>query len=261
MRARYSWLGLTGLIAITVAGAPAAAQRNDPLPRFEDPLCPGIIGLEVEAAEAMVGRIRARAEEAGLRLADEDGCKPNLLVAFIRDGQGYLKRLSRETPYMFDSLNVSERQKLLAHPGPVHVLSQIRTRSRDGMSVYGRENLVNPPQTEMWSAHSRIYTPTRQDITQSLVLMAPAGIEGMSVGQLADYAVMRALAPAITDRIEAEGNSILNLFDVPADQRPAGMTAKDIAALATLYKGMPNLPASARLAELRSKDGAADEAE
>jgi len=250
MSARLWWLGFGGLIAGMLTAVPAAAQRDDPLPRFEDPLCPGIVGLEVEAAEAMVGRIRSRAEEFGLRLAGEESCDPNMIVAFIRDGREYLQRLSGERTYMFESLGVQERKELLSHEGPVHVLPQIRTRSRDGMVVPRRENLIQPPQTEMWMAHSRIYTPTRQDITSVLVLIDPAAIGDMTVSQLADYAAMRAFAPDVPQLRDAAGGSILTLFEAGSQERPAGLTETDRSTLATLYKGPPNLPASTRLAEL-----------
>jgi len=250
MGVRSSLLGLASVLAAIVIASPVTARQDDPLPRFEDPLCPGIAGLQVEAAETMVGRIRSRAEELGLRLADAEGCEPNMIVAFIPDGQGYLQRLSDESPTMFESLRAQDRRELLAHEGPVHVLPQIRTRSRDGMVVPRRENLIQPPQTEMWMAHSRIYTATRQDITSVLVLIDPAAIAGMTVDQLADYAAMRAFAPAVSELRAAEGGSILALFEGPAEERPAGLTESDRATLATLYDGPPNLPASTRLAEL-----------
>jgi hypothetical protein len=151
---------------------------------------------------------------------------------------------------MFESLEVHERRKLLEHEGPVHVLTQIRTRSRDGMVVPRRENLAQPPQTEMWMAHSRIYTATRQDITSALVLIDPTAIAGMTTDQLGDYVAMRAFAPALPERREAESGSILTLFDAPAEERPAALTASDLATLAILYDGPANVPGSARLAEL-----------
>jgi hypothetical protein len=260
MGARLCWLGLAGLMAATFTWAPAAAQRGDPLPRFEDRLCPGIVGLKVGAAEGMVARIRSRAEQAGLRLAGEEGCEPNLIVAFIPDGQAYLQRLSSERGYMFESLGVQERRKLLAHEGPVHLLLQIRTRSRDGRPVPRRDNLVQPPQTEMWMAHSRIYTATRQDITSALMLIDPTAIGGMSIDQLGDYAAMRAFAPALPGGRTSQSGSILALFDAPTEARPAALTASDLATLKTLYEGLPNLPASARLAQAgrAAKAGAPD---
>jgi len=253
MHASLRWLGPRGLFAAGLLGAiisaaPAAAQREDPLPRFEGPLCPGIVGLKVEAAEMMVARIRDHAEDLRVRVADTESCEPNLIVAFIDDGQDYLQRLNDERGYMFESLSLQERRELLAHEGPVHVLTDVQTRSRDGMVVGRRENLTSPPQTEMWMAHSRIYTPTRQDIVSALVLVDRGAISGMTLDQLADHAVMQAF---VVDRPELrqEGrDSILDLFAAPKDERPAGLTASDLTLLSTLYEGPTNLRASTRLA-------------
>jgi len=258
MGARHRWLCLVGLLAATFAGVPAAAQRDEPLPRFQDPVCPGIVGLRQDAAEMMVGRIRENAEELGIRLADAEGCEPNLLVVFLEDGQDYLRRLSAERSYMFEDLNPQERRNLLAHEGPVHVLTQVRTRSRDGMIVPRRENLVDPPQTEMWMAHSRIYTPTRKDIVSSLVLIDRDEVGGMGVSQLADFATMRVFTADRPELRPASSSSILNLFDAPEAERPAGLTASDRAVLSTLYQGPANLRASSRLAELEQSRTAPD---
>jgi hypothetical protein len=256
MRAPLRRLGPAGLFAaallgVIVGAAPAAAQRDDPLPRFEGPLCPGIVGLKVEAAEMMVARIRDHAQDLGVRLADTESCEPNLIVAFINDGQDYLQRLSTERGDMFESLGVQERRELLADEGPVRVLAQVRTRSRDGMVVPRRVDLVNPPQTEMWMAHSRIYTPTRQDIVSALVLVDRGAISGMTLDQLADHAVMRAFVTERSDLRGVEGGSILDLFGAPEGERPAGLTASDLALLSTLYEGPANLRASARIAGLQ----------
>jgi len=255
MSAYLHRLRLAALFAALCSAAPAVAQRDDPLPRFEDPLCPGIVGLKVEAAEAMVGRIRMRAEELGLRTAPADGCEPNMIVGFIPDGRGYLQRLKRERSPIFESLGLREREDLLAHDGPVHVLAQIRTRSRDGMVVPRSNGLVQPPQTEMWMAHSRIYTATRQDITSVLLLIDPAAIGGMTLDQLADYSAMRAFAPALPQEQEVKEGSILTLFDAPAESRPTQLSPADGAALAALYDGLPNLPASARIAAIGRASG------
>jgi len=261
MSARLRWPGLTTLLAAIVMAAPAAAQRDDPLPRFQDPLCPGIVGLQVEAAEMMVGRIRAHAEDLGIRLAEAEGCEPNVIVAFIEDGQDYLQRLSAGRGSMFEALSPQERRELLAQDGPVHVLTQVRTRSRDGMVVGRRENLVDPPRTQMWMAHSRIYTPTRQDIVSALVLVDREAIGGMTVNQLADYAAMRAFIVDQPGLRTEGGGSILDLFDLPEGERPAGLTMSDLALLSSLYEGPANLRASARLAELNRAPSVRPEAE
>ena len=94
-RFRSLTLLLTTAVAATLAApVPALAQSDeDPIARFEDPLCPGVAGLTQDAAEAMVGRIRANAEALGLRLAQNGDCRANLDVAFVKDGHAYLSRL------------------------------------------------------------------------------------------------------------------------------------------------------------------------
>ena len=59
---------------------------DKPLARIEDRLCPGVIGLKQDAAELMVDRIRWNAERLDMWMADETGCSPNLIIAFVEDG-------------------------------------------------------------------------------------------------------------------------------------------------------------------------------
>ena len=65
-------------------------MHSEPLARFQDPICPGILGLPRGFAEAMVDRIRfdARrlridaAAETVLSLFDPGGARPAELTAF-----------------------------------------------------------------------------------------------------------------------------------------------------------------------------------
>src|SRR5690606_38971460 len=66
----------------------AAAVRGANLSR--------VAGLQLEAAEAMVGRIRANLTEFGRQLAPESTCEPNLVVAFVEDSREFLRRMERE---------------------------------------------------------------------------------------------------------------------------------------------------------------------
>ena len=56
---------------------------DKPLARIADRLCPGVIGLRQGAAELMIDRIRWNAERLGMWMADDTGCSPNLIVAFV----------------------------------------------------------------------------------------------------------------------------------------------------------------------------------
>ncbi len=242
---RSSIAGLAALAAaITASPAVADGIDDQPLARFEERLCPGVIGMQADYAAAVVARIRENAERLGLRTAPADDCKANMIVAFLGDGQDYLQRLSRERGWMFESMDESEKRALLAQTGPTRAWITTETRTRDGLWIGRRENLVALPQAAMWSAHSKIYTPTREDITAAMVLIDRDAIEGRSLTQLADYATLHGLAdhvPATADGVA----SIQQLFDT--ESAPEGLTAFDMTYLERLYSAIPNVPASTRL--------------
>ncbi len=243
---RRALAGLTGL-AIAFSAAPASADgiRNDPLARFSAPVCPGVFGLARESAGVMIDRVRRNLEELDIRLAPDGACEANLIIAVVADGQEYLDRVEREQGYLFDPLTRSERTKLMSQPGPARVWIQTAQVTRDGIPVGVRENLVEVPNARMWSAHSRIYVPTRRDISRATILIDREAAEGLTIGQIADYATLYGLS----ERVPAFGgdvDSIQTLFEDGTEGSTA-LTAVDRAFLNRLYTLPPNLPATALL--------------
>ena len=89
---------------ISIIGDPL----DNPLPRFEDWVCPGVLGLKEDAAAYIIERLRYNAEQFGLRLAKDDGsCEPNLIVAFVEDPQNQLVQLAKSQGYMLAGLAVA----------------------------------------------------------------------------------------------------------------------------------------------------------
>lgn len=241
------------LAATATFAIPAAAQvfggemRSTPLPRFQEPLCPGVAGLRVEPAEMVVGRIRDNAQSLGLRLGDPATCRANVLVAVLDDGKAYVNDLRERRPYIFEALNKDQRERLFDVSAPARSWLRVVTRTRDGMVVGKRETLDIPPQTSMAMAHSKIYQATRRDILSAGVLIDAAAVPTVSLLQLADYATMRALAGDSAEQIAMAGGTILTLFDDPG-AAPPEMTEADRIFLRTVYATMPNNPAAATLA-------------
>ncbi len=237
----------TALTALVLA-TPASADGilDEPLPRFEDRLCPGIIGMEQEYAELMVTRLRMNAESFGLRLASEGDCDPNLLIAIVDDSRAYLEDLMDRRGYLFRDMSPADREAMLDDAGASGVWHQTAAHTRDGIRVGRRDNLAQIPEAGMWQAHSRIYRPVRHDITYALVLLNREDVRGTTLRQLADYATLRALATEFPEEAGAAQASMLTLF-VAGAQRPEELTPFDRAWLARLYEGIPNLPASTRL--------------
>lgn len=209
-----------------------------PLARFEDRLCPGVVGLEEDFAFAFNARIRANPHALGIRLSPDD-CRANFLIVFAEDGEALLRNLIDESPQYFRYLDSGEIADILA-PGPVHVWTNVEPRTLTGMPIAKVRNLAAMPAMRVSGAHSRIYTAARNDIVSVLITFDRDAVRGFSLRQLADYATMRGLAQTRIPR-EAVMDSILTLFD--SETPPVGLTQFDQAYLRSLYDGIPNLPA------------------
>jgi hypothetical protein len=250
--------------ARAITGA-TSAIRHEPLPRFEDWLCPGVMGLTVDAASLMIDRIRDSAQRLGLRLTKDDGkCSPNFIVAFVDDGQASLRRIADNFGWVFEGMSLKERRDLLQEEGAARVWITTLMRTRDGMPRPRSVSLTDPPQVHTWMAHSKIYLAVREDITRVVVLFDKEGVKGKTLLQLADYATMRGLAR--TRPVDGDGrimDTILALFD-PQGSPPSQLTEFDRAYLAAVYEGLPNRPGLTKVLgvnrELRRQAGDAEEA-
>lgn len=221
--------------------------RTEPLARFQDKVCPGILGLPLDAATLMVDRIRYDAERVGLELANDEKCVPNILIAFVRNGQAELQELKRKRGYLFSAISVEELRELTHDAGPVHAWSSTVVKTRDGVAFQGREEGGSIPTAQVSMSDSRIFLANRRDISYSIVAIDIAAINGMSVVQIADYAAMRALARTRPAKSNAPADTILSLFDGPGPH-PFEWTNFDLAYMRSLYGEGANLPAYAKIA-------------
>jgi len=224
---------------------------ESPLARFEDRLCPGIVGLEPDFAALMIDRVRTNAALLDIRLMP-DGCDANFIIAFVDDGEAMLRRMMEESPQYFQYLDSGEKHEIL-QPGPAHVWANVEPRTLTGMPIAQVRNLVNPPRMHIHAAHSRIYTPNRNDITSVMITFDTDAVRGLNLGQLADYATMRGLAQTRPSGDMAI-DSILSLFAHPPDDPnwapPQRLTEFDRAYLRSLYAGPANLPASRKMSNV-----------
>jgi hypothetical protein len=226
---------------------------EEALPRFETPLCPGVVGLKPGAAGSMIDRIRANAARLDIALAEGD-CSPNLVVAFVDDGRSLLNDLRRNRPQIFRLVSADERTELLREKAPVRVWNNIATRWTGAGPP--PEPGVKP---SVWGQLNRLYMPESHDIVSALVLFDREAVLGMTLDQLADYATMRGLShtrPASADEPMA---TILSLFEGHG-QGPDALTSFDIGYLQSLYRGASNLSAAHKLLGVRRQAANAQDA-
>ncbi|HEY1124681.1 MAG TPA: hypothetical protein VGE65_03540 [Sphingobium sp.] len=230
---------------------------HDPLARFSEPVCPGVLGLPADAAGIIVDRIRYDAERVGAPIEAATPCKANILIVFTRDGGAEVRKLLKTRGYLFDGIETPEARELKEAAGPVRAWNVTQLRNRHGqeqnptfatmsMSIdsnpgFGPLRVINVPTSD-----SRVFLASRVDITASVVVIDLGAIDGMPVAQIADYAAMRALARTRPAEGDTAASTILSLFD-PTSAHPREMTAFDLAYLRSLYDAGSNVPASVKL--------------
>jgi hypothetical protein len=215
--------------------------RDEPLARFDDRACPGVIGMTQEYAEQIVGRFRQVAEEYKIPLAPNGNCEPNIVLAFTQDARADLQAFQAKTKELSIELKPDERRELLDEPGPVKVYSVVERRMQNGATMPKRQNLTDIPQATMEGGQSLISTATEQHIVKVVVLVNRDAAIGKSLSQLSDYAIMRALARTRDAKGANAPDSILSLFDPGGEPPPAGLTDFDRAYLTALYEGSPHV--------------------
>ncbi|MGN7999886.1 hypothetical protein [Sphingomonas sp. 22176] len=192
---------------------------DDPLARFNEPVCFITSGLAQATLEQIGDRLAADAEQAGLRLAGA-GCHPNVAILFVNGVEATLKRLEHDRAVLFGTRKPADLHDLSRQPGPVRAWNNIR--------------MVQVPLNE----GSRLVSDVRMDIVNAIVLVERSAVVGRTTNQIADYAVMRALA-VIRPRRAIGRDTILSLFDT-AGSPPAEMTVFDRGYLRGLYNGAGN---------------------
>jgi hypothetical protein len=213
------------------------------LPRFWKPVCPGVTGLRLDYAEAMVARMRENVTRMKGPLAATN-CSPNLVVAFEDDGRTLLSDLKRDRPDIFGLVSQAEQAELLTGEAPVRVWNNIAPRWTGGGA---------PPRdwqhASVWGQLNRNAMPVSYDIVSTLVVFNRAAAEGMTLTQLADYATMRGLSHTRPATGEQPMTTILSLFEGNTGS-PEQLTDFDLGYLRSLYWWQPNASAAHRFADV-----------
>ena len=222
------------------------------LVRFAQPVCPGAVGLAAAQNRAVVARLRVVAATAGVPLAKEPACKPNLLV-MVTDDKLLLARRIRAAlanPGL-------ESVAVPATSGPAIVLHLegqrdangqmigVKEESGDGRSGYG--------EVEVFTS-DRIRPGTSPTFLASIMVIEPAALDGLTTVQLADHAAMRLLARTDPARVPASAPTILSILDAPiGTQVPITLTTWDLAFLKGLYASTDRTYSGAQRREIRDR--------
>lgn len=230
---------------------------DQPLSRYQAPLCPKVIGMGDRMDTYVSDRIRSNALEAGVEVAGE-GCQANALLIVTDNQDKLIAGMKKNHPGLF-GVSASRRIKAAQDRGDAAIVwSSFIAQGplgRDGgaSDVVAGNSLDGAFANAGGAAQERRLTrASRYEITYSVektfttLVFDVDRLNGVHLDQLSDFATLRILGrPQPTVEIEEErASSILTLFDAKPSDAPRTMTGLDRAYLKGLYAMRPNDPSS-----------------
>jgi hypothetical protein len=251
----------------------------DPVPgrylsRWTDPVCVGVVNLDVRVAQDVADRISDIAEEMGLKVANQ-GCKPNInIIATNNPRQLATEFVARRKRDLMPNISgASQKRRALetfqTSDAAIRwwYLNEIRTETGMragrvmGDAVSDRGFAGEPIFIE--SLASRLWRAESDEFVQAYVIIDPTKLTHLNSLQLADYLAVVTLAQISPEADTSTYDSILNVI-ADADAAPS-MTNWDRAYLTGLYsqvRTLSSLRASTtevRLAIARAADRLSDQ--
>jgi hypothetical protein len=232
------------------------------LARFADEVCPFVVGFNAEYGAKIDARIRKIAAEAGAEPGGKK-CVPNLVVAVVDDGREFTRELYRLYPGQFTGMDNGQRKRLLNSQATARSWTVVGLHNEDGQALglstasesdtRGDGSSIkfgNGVKVLRVSSASIINPPTQQEIELAYVVIETRATLGKKLMQVADYAAMRGMMRSRPEKLAADDNTILRLFEPGVTDGPAALTPSDRAYLASLYYGRGNRSAASQMGQI-----------
>jgi hypothetical protein len=244
--------------------------------RFEDRICPKVIGLTEPYKTQVTDRIRQVAKATNIAVAAE-ACTPNLVVIIAAAKRAMIDTLRKSRPAYFDGVAGDQLKRLADSARPFAAWQVTDEVAADGMPIGKGSGLptgsngareigpaVRNPDTfvegdfarlRTTESPSRLRTTTKARVLSSVVIVESGAVSGATIDQLADFAFVKAMLPTEMREHEAPASSILSLFNpgVTPERGPQSVTWWDVAFLKSLTSTGSDKNADIQKAEIRDQ--------
>jgi hypothetical protein len=186
-------------------------------------------------------------------------CAPNVLMMFVQDSDAAFAMFEQKRPDLLQT-STKDQRRTLSQPGwPVRwfygqVIEGLGGRgaspNASGLAQAPGALMDLPVLNE--GALSRINSPAQLSIKGVTILVDVPRVANVSFDALSDYLAFGILSRTRLDAAP-DASSIVSLFQVEAQDRPAGMTDLDRAMLKALYKLPVNRSAAVHRNQMASE--------
>ena len=225
---------------------------SEQLARFEDEICPMVIGMPREWTGSLTRMIRENVVAVGGK-AGKPGCTVNAAVIFIDQPLELIKALAADEPGFFN-LTPRQLQEFTSTQRPIASWHVTDTRAREGEEL-GQVGKIGgfPANAKIvrQATDSRLVSNVREDMLVGFVVFDRMATPGKTLRQLADISTMHLLLDINQRAGERDPGSILSLFEERADgmSAPARLSKFDRGALRGFYTQRQNNRSARQQAE------------
>lgn len=223
------------------------------LARWEDGICPKVLGLIPALAAPVAQRVRDVAAQVGAPVNPQPDCKPNIEIVFTNAPQGFLDDILKTHPALLGYHDTAEQEKegaRVLYPIQAWYLTQtVDIRGKTELDVSrgvgsGFKLDFGPARPPMWSPDARVGDVTgnrlgdglRSAFNHILVVADPSKLTGYDRSAQADYIAMLSLTQFATLNGCQQLVSIVSLLLPGCTGKPDGLTDNDMAYLQGLYR-------------------------
>jgi len=231
-------------------GALTPAPPRGQIARFEHEICPRAIGFDETQRFAVENRIRRVARGVGMKATDKRDCRINLLVIAAPDKKAFAGELARKHAFLFGDRTPTEIRRILAQEGSALSWQVEGKLNADGHPL---DETTGIPINRTGRAESRITATARPYIQGAVVIFDSKAMVGLTINQVADYALMRGFTKVDIAKLDATAApTILRALDAPDNAEvPLTLTSWDFALLKGLYSSANNLYAPSLRSDIR----------
>ena len=210
--------------------------RDESLARWQSAICPLVAGLPPEEGEFVFDRVSRVASDAGVPLAPEK-CTPNFLVVATSDPEALLQKWWGRSARLFnEDRGTAGMQRFIHSDQSVRVWYNACSVSPGGAKTF---KIKGDPSCNTGAIGSRLSFEAVRVIYSVVVVVDLGHIEGLNVGQLADYIAMIGLAQIRKNPDLGGAPTILHLFAETDAPKPQGLSIWDQTFLKSLYRTDP----------------------
>ena len=213
---------------------------HDSLARWNQPICPIVVGLPPAEGEYLFKRISDVATAAHARMATPH-CGPNLYIVATSYPDLLVKKWREQDPRMYGVCDgIGPVSEFLHSRQPIRIFYNTNFRGSDGrlpnpvLLNLGALLGCTPIFTGGGMLGSRLTFSAVRGLQAVVIIVDMSQVKSITIGQLADYVSVAALAQIQPDADPGPAPTILTLF---RDQKhaPKSLTPWDQALLYALY--------------------------